>query len=310
MKKKKGVRAYSLGGILLILLIVVLFGCGVLSVSLPNCSQNKQEQPVKRAAVTDTNDSVFEELFGGYMASTKGETSYFMYLPWTDFEVNIAFDNILNMIFARRMLKSLGAYSINRSVTAVTCIIRFNDIKYYRSAEDKEGIPFLVTFNTYMEIPSFVYPGIKCVFRGSGGANELAENSNDIQINIREEINDYLVKHEGNFGNITVSLYAPNGDSKPITPRNKNKPYPTDKIYFRERPKTDNDGPWDNGGIDPGGKPGDIEPSLLDYIVMFFKDIWNMIIGAISVAEWFAKYWFVLLIIVLLIILIIILVKK
>lgn len=184
MKKKKGVRAYSLGGILLILLVVVLFGCGVLSVSLPQCAgkdknvNNAVSSVMNANGVSDKDD-----------VSTEEQTYKYLTLPlqgvsgWSAMETDFLSQRTY-------FLYEVRSNNTQRVSGVTSGYVRLDGIT--NDANDT----LFCSFSTLVSFPAVKSNDREFIFQ------------RDLTINVRDSYYEILKKQEGNIKNIKITLYA------------------------------------------------------------------------------------------------------
>jgi hypothetical protein len=282
-KKNKQVKAYNLGGIILLLAIVALIAALVITGAsklpeLKDCGGDNTSVS-KVHNVNMSEDGV---------ASSDTATKYYLFVPWTEKHF-WAFTYSWPRNDYKHFVEELGANYWGRSEIAVTLTLRFNDIIYYRTEEDKQngvnGMPVIMYANAYFEVPSVFWVGTEYICKGSNYAGIYANSPKDIKINIRETYYQMLKDYEGRLGSVTVGIYSKGGGWR------LSETYGTDSVtvsstgmYLKEGESESGDiDPGDNGGVDPGGTSA---RSFWELLYLWYKalPVWGKVLVWVGIA--------------------------
>lgn len=258
-KQRKSVKCYSFIGVLLIVIVVaaVLVGLGVVTLPI-SCESESDGVAMVSARNVDGSEK------SDVVISSDSDTNFYLFLPWENKSLYVSGGSVGADAY-KKILKLLGANTFSRKEVPVTLTLRFNDVKYYRTEEDKEkgenGLSLLMYVNSYFEIPSYFWKGRKFVCKGSNYAGIYAENAKDIKVNIRESYYDYLTSYKelfGDFGNYTVGVYV-DGYGFALSEENTtaDNPVSSKGCYLKSAPREPGDiDLGDNGGVDVSGGSG------------------------------------------------------
>lgn len=255
---KKGVRAYSLGGLLLIVLIIALFACGALSVSLLKCADSVggTVSSVRKYNIENDefNFSVSEDL--GYYLTIKAA----------------------NLVGYRRrhadcvaLHKALGGAFWTRKTVDATFVVRFPNIKY----DDKDALVFGYA---KIEIPSALWAGHEYIFQ------------TDLLIYLNPDYYYWFEDNKSVLSNYALTLYADSfslrlssimvNTDKDIKDFNSN-------IDLYSAPKDDGEPPVPPNGSDISN-PNTPNKSWLEILYNFLKDLFNFNTSYSTFKSWFA----------------------